>query len=205
MSRLLCTKSDCVAVTFVCGLLCSPNEYHTLGPLAPKPYTYKLIGGYVMHNLSTLSSYASCNLASSSACGQQVTANTACLIPGGPQYLTAIVGQLLSVMGPCFNLLKCTSAAHEGGVGRLLCASGMLGAIISAASIILLGYMSVGVAGEAAGTATPASAATRTPGILSICACLQSHDVIRCRRQPLCWLQHAAVYRARQSQLLCPS
>lgn len=53
---------------------CSPTEYHALGPLAPKPYTHKLIG--------------------------------------------------------------------------------MLGAIICAASIIFVGYMSVGVAGNPAGFTT---------------------------------------------------
>lgn len=53
-------------------MCCSPTEYHSLGPLAPKPYTHKLIG--------------------------------------------------------------------------------MLGAIMTAAAIIFTGYMSVGVAGEAAAT-----------------------------------------------------
>lgn len=32
---------SCGMPTAVC---CSPNEYHSLGPLAPKPYTHKLIG-----------------------------------------------------------------------------------------------------------------------------------------------------------------
>lgn len=26
------------------AVCCSPTEYHSLGPLAPKPYTHKLIG-----------------------------------------------------------------------------------------------------------------------------------------------------------------